>query len=152
MFNVKEKFRNIFGIEEEYENDEFENEDEMNDDYYTDETINVGNNARRANVNSGVVNFPTNAVNKMVIYKPANFVDAQNIIDNLKSRKPVIINLEALEDARQAQRTLDFIAGAIYAIDGTIKKIALNVFVVAPINYDVISGDDSAEDNTINYK
>ena len=65
----------------------------------------------------------------------------QNIIDNLKSRKPVIVNMEEL-DVAAAQRILDFISGAIYAINGTIAKISRGIFVVAPTNYDVIGNEN----------
>ena len=41
-----------------------------------------------------------------------------------------------------AQRILDFISGAIYAINGTIAKISRGIFVVAPNNYDVIGNEN----------
>ena len=38
-----------------------------------------------------------------------------------------------------AQRILDFISGAVYALGGDIKKAARNIFVVAPSNVEVTS-------------
>ena len=87
--------------------------------------------------------MPNVAAMKMIVYHPVSYEDAQNIIDNLKSRKPVIVNMEEL-DVAAAQRILDFISGAIYAINGTIAKISRGIFVVAPNNYDVI-GNESGE-------
>jgi Uncharacterized protein conserved in bacteria len=89
------------------------------------------------------VPMPNVAAMKMIVYHPVSYEDAQNIIDNLKSRKPVIVNMEEL-DVAAAQRILDFISGAIYAINGTIAKISRGIFVVAPNNYDVI-GNESGE-------
>ena len=89
------------------------------------------------------VPMPNVAAMKMIVYHPVSYGDAQNIIDNLKSRKPVIVNMEEL-DVAAAQRILDFISGAIYAINGTIAKISRGIFVVAPNNYDVI-GNESGE-------
>ena len=86
---------------------------------------------------------PNVAAMKMIVYRPVSYEDAQHIIDNLKSRKPVIVNMEEL-DVAAAQRILDFISGAIYAINGTIAKISRGIFVVAPNNYDVI-GNESGE-------
>ena len=63
-------------------------------------------------------------------------LDTQNIVDNLKRNKPVIVNLEAV-DKQEAQRTLDFISGAIYAINGDIQKINSAVFVLVPANVDI---------------
>ena len=48
-----------------------------------------------------------------------------------------------------AQRILDFMAGAIYALDGTIYKISRGIFVVAPTNYDVIGNDDRTDVDVI---
>ena len=87
------------------------------------------------------VPMPNVAAMKMIVYHPVSYEDAQNIIDNLKSRKPVIVNMEEL-DVAAAQRILDFISGAIYAINGTIAKISRGIFVVAPTNYDVIGNEN----------
>ena len=101
--------------------------------------------ARESRLQGGgeTVPMPNVAAMKMIVYHPVSYEDAQNIIDNLKSRKPVIVNMEEL-DVAAAQRILDFISGAIYALSGTIAKISRGIFVVAPANYDVI-GNETGE-------
>ncbi len=84
-----------------------------------------------------VVNIHTSAYMKVVVYQPTSFDDTQSIINNLKSRKPVVITLEFL-DASLAQRVLDFISGAIYALDGTIQKVSRGIFVLAPSNIEIV--------------
>ena len=66
---------------------------------------------------------------------------AQNIIDNLKARKPVIVNMEQIE-VETAQRILDFMSGACYAVDGRLYKVSARIFLVAPANYDIIGSSD----------
>ncbi|MGI6705349.1 MAG: cell division protein SepF [Clostridia bacterium] len=83
-----------------------------------------------------VVNIHSSAYVKVVVYQPLSYDDTQNIIDNLKSRKPVIVNLECL-DVDLAQRVLDFMSGAVYALDGTIHKVSRGIFVLAPNNVDI---------------
>lgn len=88
---------------------------------------------------SKVVNLhstPQQSKYRMIVYQPVSYDDTQNIIDNLKSKKPVIVNLESL-DQDVAQRTLDFMSGAVYAINGNIHKISRGIFVLAPINVDI---------------
>jgi len=85
---------------------------------------------------------------KMIVYHPISYEDTQNIIDNLKSRKPIIVNMEELE-IDCAQRILDFMAGAVYALNGTIFKVSRGIFVVAPNNYDVIGNHDEEMDHSI---
>ncbi len=83
-----------------------------------------------------VVNIHSSAYVKVVVYQPLSYDDTQNIIDNLKNRKPVIVNLECL-DVELAQRVLDFMSGAVYALDGTIHKVSRGIFVLAPNNVDI---------------
>lgn len=80
---------------------------------------------------------------KMIVYHPVCYDDAQNIVDNLKNRRPVIVNMEELEGSC-AQRVLDFLLGAIYAQNGTINKISRGIFLVAPHDVDV---EDTGEDS-----
>ncbi|MCM8899683.1 cell division protein SepF [Caldicoprobacter algeriensis] len=84
-----------------------------------------------------VVNIHTSSYVKVVIYQPTSFEDTQIIINNLKNRKPIVVNLEALDTAL-AQRVLDFISGAVYALDGTIQKVSRGIFVLAPSNIDIV--------------
>ena len=143
MAGILNKLMDFIGIEdaeeEEYSNGYFDDEQQAAAE---DNVVSLGNRGRRktAAAGSNVVSLPTASPMKMVVYRPVSYEDTQNIIDNLKSRKPVIVNMEELE-IDCAQRILDFMAGAIYALDGTIYKISRGIFVVAPTNYDVIGND-----------
>ena len=143
MANLLNKFMDFIGIE-----DTGLDEDERTEDFYeeedsrdTDNVLPLGGRSKKRATGSNVVSLPSAAQMKMIVYHPVSYEDTQNIIDNLKSRKPVIVNMEELE-IDCAQRILDFMAGAIYALNGTITKIARGIFVVAPNNYDVIGSDD----------
>ena len=50
-----------------------------------------------------------------------------------------MVNMEGVELA-PAQRIIDFIGGACYAIDGTLQAISANIFIAAPNTIEV-SGD-----------
>ena len=152
MAGLLNKFMDFIAIEE------TEMDDDMyGDEYYegesqaqTDNVLNMANRSKRqrtaasAASGSNVVSLPTAASMKMIVYHPISYEDTQNIIDNLKSRKPVIVNMEELE-IDCAQRILDFMAGAIYALNGSIYKISRGIFVVAPTNYDIIGNDESSD-------
>ena len=133
------KFLDYIGIEETDVEDEFQN------DYYAENSLeqpdNVVSFGSRVKRKCNVVSIPTAIQMKMIVYHPISYEDTQNIIDNLKSRKPVIVNMEELE-IECAQRILDFMAGAVYALNGTIFKISRGIFVVAPNNYDIIGNGE----------
>lgn len=73
---------------------------------------------------------------RMVVYQPQSYDDTQRIIDDLKSGRPVIANLEDL-NVDIAQRVLDFLSGAVYGLDGTIRKISRGIFLLAPPHVDI---------------
>ncbi len=83
-----------------------------------------------------VLNIHTTTQMKVVIYEPSNFEEAPEIVDNLKNRKPVIINLESIEP-ELARKFFDFLNGAIYALDGNIQKVSSGIFILAPNNVDI---------------
>lgn len=95
----------------------------------------------RRSQSAGIVNLPGTATNKMIVYRPVSYEDTQNIIDNLKNRKPVIVNMEQIE-VETAQRILDFMSGACYAVDGRVYKVSSRIFIVAPANIDIIGSSD----------
>ena len=73
---------------------------------------------------------------KVIVIEPRNFDDAQQVANNLREKKPVVINFEKTE-AADAKRIIDFISGTTYALNGEIKKVGHNVFLCAPSNVNV---------------
>lgn len=73
------------------------------------------------------------------VIKPQEFNEAQLVAEYLKDGKTIVVNLEGIEIS-QAQRIIDFIGGASFAVDGSLKAISNNIFIVAPGNIEV-SGD-----------
>ncbi len=74
---------------------------------------------------------------KVVLIEPTDYDDVQDICDNLKNKKPIIINFENL-DKDIARRMVDFVSGAVYAIDGTIQKVSNGIVIAAPPNVDIL--------------
>lgn len=87
---------------------------------------------------SKVVSMPQVQQVKMVITQPTSFEQSEEICGYLKEKKSVIINLEYV-NKDVARRIIDFIAGAVNALDGHMQKISNAIFLVAPINYDIAS-------------
>ncbi len=75
---------------------------------------------------------------KMIVLEPKGFEEAPKLVDNLRSRKPVIVNLERLE-SDTAKKIFDFLSGATYALSGNVQKVASNIFIFAPENVDINS-------------
>jgi cell division inhibitor SepF len=94
-----------------------------------------------------IVNIHTQTQVKVLILKPEKFEQVMNICNELKNKKPVIVDLQKM-DKNEAQRVVDFLSGAAYALNGEIKKISGYIFLVAPENFD-ITGDIKDEVNSL---
>ncbi|MCI8348279.1 MAG: cell division protein SepF [Firmicutes bacterium] len=78
---------------------------------------------------------------KLVVIEPKSFDECPKLVDSLKGRRPVIINLEKIEtDA--AKKIFDFLSGATYALNGNVQKVANNIFIFAPESVDIAANQD----------
>lgn len=83
-----------------------------------------------------LVSLPGQKQVKVVVVEPRSFEEVQSIADHLKSRRPIILNLE-VTDKEQAQRILNFLSGCIYALGGEMQRISNGIFFFAPSNVDI---------------
>ena len=85
-----------------------------------------------------VVNIAATTQLKVVVVSIEEFDEAREVADHLRSKKPVVINLEKLEKD-VARRVIDFISGSVYALGGSIQKVSGGIFLIAPYNVDIMS-------------
>ncbi|MFJ6751187.1 MULTISPECIES: cell division protein SepF [unclassified Streptomyces] len=77
---------------------------------------------------------------------PENFRDARGIGELFRDGVPVIVNLTSMEPA-DAKRVVDFAAGLIFGLRGSIDRIATRVFLLTPPDYKVVNGESGAHRN-----
>ncbi len=82
----------------------------------------------------------TNAF-KLVLIEPKSFDECPKLVDGLKGRRPIIINLEKIE-TETAKKIFDFLSGATYALNGSVQKIANNIFIFAPESVDISASQE----------
>lgn len=131
------KFLDALGLandsEQETENEDiYELEDEKEKEEEVEERGIFGN--RKSKITS----MPQVQSVKMVITQPTSFEQSEEICNYLKDKKSIIINLEYV-NKDVARRIIDFVAGAVNALDGHMQKISNAIFLVAPVNYDIAS-------------
>ena len=73
---------------------------------------------------------------EVCVIKPQTFDDAGTIAETLLANRTVILNMEGLDYAL-AQRLIDFISGACYAINGSLQRVSGYIFVVTPHAVDI---------------
>ncbi len=84
-----------------------------------------------------IVNIHTTTQLKVVVVQPAAFEDSKEIADHLKTKKPIVVNLENI-DREVAKRIIDFLSGAVYSLDGNIQKISNGIFLIVPYNMGIM--------------
>ena len=131
MGNLFKKAMEFIGLSDEEENIDVE---PIKEPKKEEEAVSV--NPRK----NKVVNIHTTTQLKVVVHTPNSFDNAREIADHLKAKKPVVINLENVE-ITIAKRIIDFLSGAVYALDGNIQKIADRIFLIAPYNVGIMGGD-----------
>ena len=154
-----EKFREFVGIPasddyDEYVEDELEPSEEYSHSSYEpsiDQSIEedrkqtrmqsdvepVRSSVSPVSSGSNVVGMPgagrywgSNAAEVLVL-EPHAFEEMPQVIQALRDRKSVVLNLSLMEPA-QAQRSVDFVAGATFTIDGHQERVGENIFLFTP--------------------
>lgn len=120
--------------------DETRDEEGYEDDYGTDRNLalapayqqeSYGSKNDRANLK--VIEHPNLKGTEVMIIEPRSFGEAGQIVQNLKEKKTIVLNLHLL-DKEQSQRTIDFVCGAASALGGKPQKVGDMVFVFTPYN------------------
>jgi FtsZ-interacting cell division protein YlmF len=73
------------------------------------------------------------------IYNVKNFEDATLVCDKLVSGLPIIVSFDD-PNSPNSQRVMDFIAGCIYTLNGSLHTVSDRIFLFSPEGVDV-SGD-----------
>ena len=74
---------------------------------------------------------------EVVLFRPVSFNDTTKAADALRNRKAVVLNLENVDKA-MSRRVVDFLSGCVYAVDGSVKKVAQSAYIFCPHNMDVV--------------
>ena len=97
--------------------------------------------AASASANTGfsghVMNMNSGNKQEVVLFHAKAFDDAAKAADELRKRRAVILNMENV-DKSLTRRVVDFLSGSVYALDGSVKKVAQSTYLFCPHNMDVV--------------
>ena len=136
------------GYDDNYEDDYYDNFDNYDDSMMDDQMgmgqasgmnqSNIGNMGSAGSIGGmgGISLSGAGTALEMKVVKPQQFDSVSQIADHLLNKRTVVLNLENTSK-ETARRLIDFLSGVAYSIDGSIKKIATNAYVITPNNVDV---------------
>ncbi len=87
---------------------------------------------------------------KIVVMSPESFEESEKLAGHLKNRRPVIVNFDNTSK-EIAQRIIDFLSGAVFALNGGTWKVTAETFLFMPSNISIYSEaliDDQREHMT----
>ena len=79
-------------------------------------------------------------ITRIVTVQPRTYNEARTIGEHFRDGVPVIMNLSDMEDA-DAKRLVDFAAGLIFGLRGSIERVTSKVFLLSPRNVTVTAED-----------
>ena len=68
---------------------------------------------------------------KISILKPVTFKDITRFVQILRQNQPLIVNFNNL-NSNEAERSLDFVCGAVCALNGKLERIGQGIYFYAP--------------------
>src|SRR6476619_6810586 len=71
---------------------------------------------------------------------PRTYNEARTIGEHFREGTPVIMNLTEMVDS-DAKRLVDFAAGLIFGLRGSIERVTNQVFLLSPVNVEVAAED-----------
>jgi cell division inhibitor SepF len=82
----------------------------------------------------------TTDLTRITTLHPRTYNEARTIGEHFREGTPVIMNLTELVDS-DARRLIDFAAGLIFGLRGSIDKVTNKVFLLSPANIEVAAED-----------
>jgi cell division inhibitor SepF len=83
-----------------------------------------------------VVAHPSSEIHRITTIHPRTYNEAKTIGESFRSGTPVIMNLTDMDDA-DAKRLVDFSAGLVFGLHGSIERVTSKVFLLSPANVEV---------------
>ena len=105
--------------------------------------LGASSNNTSSSVFSGQVLNMGSGKQEVVLFHAKTFDDAAKAADELRRKKAVILNMENVDKAL-TRRVVDFLSGSVYALDGSVKKIAQSTYLFCPHNMDIVGDLEAA--------
>jgi cell division inhibitor SepF len=155
VVSIVQKFKSFwFGPADNYDQEDFEDLFESSDDVYQTNGQLALDKAPVEPVRTSrllphssqkVVEHPSSQPSsEVMVIEPRTFNEAMEIVEHLRGRKSVLLNLHLL-DQETSQRIVDFLSGATHAIDGHQQRIGDGVFLFAPATVTIMAESSSSK-------
>ena len=159
---------NVKKFAQPYSDEDYDEYEEEMDEYEEETEAPAPRNARRASpfasapqaepkpAAAPAAGFSGQVVNmnsgkqEVVLFHAKTLDDAAKAADELRRKKAIILNMENV-DKGLTRRVVDFLSGSIYALDGSVKKVAQSTYLFCPHNMDVVGDLETIQSEPENF-
>ncbi|MBB5178977.1 cell division inhibitor SepF [Planomicrobium koreense] len=146
--SIKNKFKNFFYLEEYEEDEQQQQRQQPQQPQRYEKPEPIQSEVRKAPKDRRQKPVETTTVSnlvslqsaskssKMILAEPRVYAEAQDIAENLKNKRAVVVNLQRIEKD-QGLRIIDFLSGTVYALGGDIQRIGTDIFLCVPDTVEV---------------
>ena len=82
-------------------------------------------------------------LSRITTIHPRTYNEAKSIGESFRDGTPVIMNLSDMDDA-DAKRLVDFSAGLVFGLRGTIERVTAKVFLLSPEHVEVAAEEPAS--------
>lgn len=90
-----------------------------------------------------VIDRPIERPDRIVTLHPRNYNEARTLGEHYREGAPVIMNLTEMDEP-DAKRLVDFAAGLVFGLHGSIERVTAKVFLLSPADIKVSQEDKNA--------
>jgi len=123
--------------------DEYDEQDEAFDDRPTEVYRNPTPRLVDRSLSAVVVDRPVERPDRIVTLHPRNYNEARTLGEHYREGVPVIMNLTEMDEP-DAKRLVDFAAGLVFGLHGSIERVTAKVFLLSPADIKVSQEDKNA--------
>ena len=87
---------------------------------------------------------------EVVLFHAKTFDDAAKAASELRKKRAIILNMENVDKAL-TRRVVDFLSGSVYALDGSVKKVAQSTYLFCPHNMGVVGDLETIQADAESY-
>ena len=99
--------------------------------------------SRPSSVASVVRDPDMGSLTRITTIHPRTYNEAKAIGESFREGTPVIMNLTEMDDA-DAKRLVDFAAGLVFGLHGSIERVTAKVFLLSPAHVEVTAEESPA--------
>jgi cell division inhibitor SepF len=150
MAGAMRKAMVYLGLVEEDDRFEYEEYDDAEGEGYDSEHAGGHRSVGREERHGGVATLPTTdrrpslstsrPFDRITTIHPRTYNEAKQIGESFRESTPVIMNLSDMDDS-DAKRLVDFAAGLVFGLRGTIERVTNKVFLLSPADVTVTAED-----------